>query len=102
MLREIFSLIIAFLIILLFNNPCLPEQSTISDEELKNLKKEIEALKEGQTAIQKDLQEIKNLLRARQVPRPPEFKETTLSIKDNQFKGSKDAKLVLIEFFDFQ
>ena len=95
-------LIVAVLLILLLNSPCFPEQSTISDEELKNLKKDIGALKEGQTAIQKDLQEIKSILQGKQVPQPPEFKEATLSIKDDQFKGNKDARLVLIEFFDYQ
>ena len=81
---------------------CSPRQSTRSDDELNSLKKDIETLKEGQTAIQKDLQEIKNLLRAKQAPQPPDFKETTLSIQGDQFKGNKEAKVVLIEFMDYQ
>jgi len=81
---------------------CSPRQSTRSDDELNSLKKDIETLKEGQTAIQKDLQEIKNLLRAKQTPQPPEFKETTISIQGDQFKGNKEAKVVLIEFMDYQ
>jgi peptidoglycan hydrolase CwlO-like protein len=70
-------------------------------EELKALKKEIEALKEGQTAIQKDLQEIKNLLRAIQ-PRPAEPRDVVLNIDGAPFKGDKDAKLVLVEFSEYQ
>ena len=81
---------------------CSPRQSTRSDDELNSLKKDIETLKEGQTAIQKDLQEIKNLLRAKQTSQPPEFKETTISIQGDQFKGNKEAKVVLIEFMDYQ
>jgi hypothetical protein len=42
-------------------------------DELKALRKELEALKDGQAAIQKDLQEIKTLLRARPAPPPPKF-----------------------------
>jgi protein-disulfide isomerase len=102
MTKKTLYLAVSFLLILLLNSPCFPEQSTISDDELKNLKKDIDTIKEGQTAIQKDLQDIKNLLRAKQALQQPEFKETTLSIKDDHFQGNKDAKVVLIEFTDYQ
>jgi hypothetical protein len=80
--------------------PCFSQEAKQAGGELTDLKKDIEALKEGQKAIQKDLQEIKGLLSAKQAP--PEFKEAVLSIKGDQFKGPNDAKLVLIEFFDYQ
>jgi hypothetical protein len=75
-----------------------------TDEELKSLREEIKALKEGQTAIQKDLQEIKNLLRTRQAQpqAPPAFKEAVVSIDAGQVKGDKDAKLVMIDFSEYQ
>lgn len=73
-------------------------------EETKSLRDEINALKEGQTAIQKDLQEIKNLLRAKQAQpqAPPEFKEAILQVDDRPFKGDKNAKLAIIDFSDYQ
>ena len=73
-------------------------------EELKSLREEIKALKEGQIAIQRDLQEIKNLLRTRQAQpqAPPTFKEAVVSIDAGQVKGDKDAKLVMIDFSDYQ
>ena len=78
-------------------------------EEMKALKEEMKAIKEGQRAIQKDLQDIKGLLvpkpaapAAPAVPAAPEFKETVLSIEGKPFMGSNEAKLTLIEFFDFQ
>jgi len=80
--------------------PCFSQEAKQAGGELTDLKKDIDALKEGQKAIQKDLLEIKGLLRAKQAA--PEFKETVLSIKGDQFKGNKEAKLVLIEFFDYQ
>jgi len=80
--------------------PSLSQEAKQPGGETNDLKKDIEALKEGQKAIQKDLQEIKGLLSAKQAP--PEFKETVLSIKGDQFKGNKEAKLVLIEFYDYQ
>ncbi len=79
-----------------------PVFSQTSDE-IKSLRDEIKALKEGQTAIQKDLQEIKKLLQAKQAPpAPPEFKEAVVSIEGGHVKGDKNAKLVLIEFSDYQ
>ena len=77
-----------------------------SADEIKSLKDDIKALKEGQSAIQRELQEIKNLLRTRQAqpqpPSPPEFKEAVLSINSGHGKGNKNAKLVMIEFSDYQ
>ena len=73
-------------------------------EEMKAIREEIKALKEGQTAIQKDLQEIKNLLRTRQAQpqSPPAFKEVVVSIDAGHVKGDKDAKLVMIDFSEYQ
>ena len=41
-----------------------------SPDEVKALSKEVEALKAGQASMQKDLQEIKNLLQGAQVVAP--------------------------------
>ena len=74
-----------------------------TSEELKSLREEIKALKEGQTAIQKDLQEIKNLLTRQAQPQaPPPFKEAVVSIDAGHGKGDKGAKLVMIDFSDYQ
>jgi hypothetical protein len=75
---------------------------TQSSDELKAVRKEIEALKEGQTAIQKDLQEIKNLLRARPAGPPAEPLNIVLNVESAPFKGDKHAKLTLIDFSDYQ
>ena len=101
-MKRIMIALLCVLVTFIATNNSRSEQSQVSNEDLQSLRKDIEALKSGQTAIQKDLQEIKNLLRARQATPPPEFKEAMINIKDAQVKGSKDAKLVLIEFFDYQ
>lgn len=67
----------------------------------EQMKKDIEALKEGQQAIQKDLAEIKRLLQSRPaaadaLPRDP------IAIASEPFKGSATAKVALIEFSDYQ
>ena len=92
-----------FAMLTLFYVQAVPAQQP-SAEELKGIREEIKALKEGQTAIQKELQEIKNLLRARQAQpqAPPEFKEAMIDIAGDPFKGVDTAKLVLIEFSEYQ
>jgi protein-disulfide isomerase len=65
-----------------------------------DLKKDIEALKEGQKAIQKDLQDIKALLQSRQPAAPAQNVEIDLG--KNLFKGQRTAKLTLVEYSDYQ
>jgi protein-disulfide isomerase len=65
-----------------------------------DLKKDIEALKEGQKAIQKDIQEIKALLQKGQPAQPPQ--NVVLELGKSPFKGERTAKLTLVEFSDYQ
>lgn len=74
-------------------------------EEVSALSKEIEALKAGQAAIQRDLQEIKALLRgaqAGQAAAPAEPQEVVVSVEGAPFKGDNGAKVTLVEFTDYQ
>jgi len=75
---------------------------TQSTEELKALRKDLEEIKRGQSNIQKELQEIKTLLRGRVPAPPPEPQNVVLEIKGDPFKGQPDAKVTLIEFSDYQ
>lgn len=71
--------------------------------ELEALSKEIEALKAGQQAIQRDLQEIKTLLRSRPAGGAPAAPQNPIiSVEGAHFKGEKTAKLTIVEFSDFQ
>jgi protein-disulfide isomerase len=88
----------AALAVLTFLAPSLsPAQTPAADDPLR---RDIEALKEGQKAIQKDLEEIKRILQSRPVadalPKDP------ISIADEPFKGEPGAKVALIEFSDYQ
>lgn len=69
-----------------------------------DLQQEIEALKKGQQAIQKELQELKKLLQARRPTRPagPDIRNTVFNLRDNPVKGEQTAKLTLVEFTDYQ
>ncbi len=89
------------LLTLLYGTPGFAQET--SSEGVNDLKEEIEALKEGQKAIQKELQEIKSLLRARQAPAPaPPPREFVLDLGGSPFKGDETAKLTLVEFTDYQ
>ena len=79
-----------------------PPGLTQSSDDLNNLRKEVETLKEGQKAIQSDLQEIKNLLRARPPEAQAPTQEAVVSVDGAPFKGSKTAKVTLVEFTDYQ
>jgi len=74
---------------------CAPAGLAQSSDELKGLRKEIEELRKGQGQIRKDLQELKLLLRGRAQAPPSEPPDMVVSIKDEPFKGVKDAKVTL-------
>jgi len=68
-------------------------------------KEEIQALSAQVEAMQKDLAEIKKMLKegARApAPRGAAFKEQTISIGSSPFKGKPDATVTLVEFSDYQ
>jgi type II secretory pathway component PulM len=73
-----------------------------SGDELQALRRELEALKQGQAAIQKELQEIKALLRARPAAAPAEPRDVVLSVAEAPFKGARQAKVTLFDFSDYQ
>jgi hypothetical protein len=70
-------------------------------DDYRALKKEIDGLK-------KDIQDLKDLLgskpAAAAAPTPParEIKDALINIKGAPIKGDKNAKLVFIEFSDYQ
>jgi hypothetical protein len=73
-------------------------------EELKSLRQSIDVLRESQQRIERDLQEIKTLLRGRAAAAPPddEPKNLTVSIDGDPVKGASSARLVLLDFTDYQ
>ena len=79
--------------------------SAQSSDELRSLRKEIEALKEGQGKLQKDVQDIKALLqggRAGAPSAPSQPVNMVLTLDGDPVKGDKSAPVVLVEFTDYQ
>jgi protein-disulfide isomerase len=75
--------------------PAFAQQTTTDD-----LKKEIQELREGLKAIQKDLQEIKGML-ARPAG-PPSLVNQVIDLGNGPFKGDATAKVTLVEISDYQ
>jgi protein-disulfide isomerase len=98
-MKKISALIFIVVSILFIIQPSAFSQSS---QELKAIRDDIKALKEGQANIQKELQEIKALLKARPAAAPGEPQNVVLNIDKAPFKGDKNAKLTLIEFSDYQ
>jgi hypothetical protein len=70
-----------------------------------DLRQEIERLKDGQRALQQELQEIKKLLQSQQPPtrrEGPNVSGRVFHLGDNPVKGEKTAMLTLMEFTDYQ
>ncbi|HZF14463.1 MAG TPA: thioredoxin domain-containing protein [Steroidobacteraceae bacterium] len=76
------------------------------DNDTQYIKKELETLRNGQAAIQKQLDELKALIAAKQLantsaPAAVEEQNISVAIKGAPFIGRNDANLVLVEFFDY-
>lgn len=79
-------------------------------DDLKALREELETLKRGQSAIQKDLQDIKDLLRARpapsppaaRAPAPPPIQDLALDLAGAPTKGAPTATVTMVEYTDYQ
>jgi protein-disulfide isomerase len=74
-----------------------------ASEEVHKLLQEVEALKAGQQAIRKELQESKKLLSGRGAERSPiRDINTTRTLADAFAKGDMQVPLTLVEFTDYQ
>src|SRR5260370_39640153 len=63
-----------------------------------DLKKEIDSLKQGQKAIQKDIKVIRDILSGKQPP----LENVSVNTDGAPFQGERYAKVVMVEFSDFQ
>ncbi|MGH8502379.1 MAG: thioredoxin domain-containing protein [Gammaproteobacteria bacterium] len=80
----------------------LPAFETATSAEFEALRQDLEALKQGQETLGKDVAEIKKLLQALQPPPPVRAIDAVLEAGDSPSKGEKDATLILIEFSDYE
>jgi protein-disulfide isomerase len=72
------------------------------DSALDELKREVEALKQGQAAMRQQLAEIKKLLRPKQRPQPVTAVNIELDVTGDPYSGDSNASVTLVEFTDYQ
>jgi septal ring factor EnvC (AmiA/AmiB activator) len=91
---------VAAVIILLSCAPqaALAQRRPSTSEQLRELREEVRRLREEQDGMRKELQEIRRLLEQARGPAAPEF----VSVDDDPFQGSADARVVIIDFSDYQ
>jgi len=89
--------------VFLFALPLTTPACAQSQAEIDAIKKEIAALKAGQDALRKELAEIKDLLKPEEpeaiVSVPP---GRTVPLAGAQMRGASGAKVVLLEFSDYE
>lgn len=75
-----------------------------TSDELKALREEVQVLQQGQVQMQKDLDEIKQLLQKpnRAAAAKSAFNPTDIELGDVSQRGANDAPVTLIEFSDYQ
>jgi protein-disulfide isomerase len=74
-----------------------------SGDDGTELRREIEALRQGQAAIYKELEEIKALLRkATGSAREKPFQPTAIGVAGAPILGEADARVTIVEFSDYQ
>ena len=74
-----------------------------NQRDIDGIRKEIEKLNAGQTALQKDLGDVRDLLRRQPTTaQAPAQREIVLSLADAPFKGNANAAVTLVEFTDYE
>ena len=91
---------VAAVIILLSCAPqaALAQRRPSTNEQLRELREEVRRLREEQDGMRKELQEIRRLLEQARESAAPAF----VSVDDDPFQGSADARVVIIDFSDYQ
>lgn len=92
------TLLLVLATLILSPSPVLAQPS----EEIQALRKSVDALREGQQRIEKELGEIKSLLRSPQAAAPDDEPKNLVLTIDGPVKGERSARLVLVDFTDYQ
>lgn len=95
--------LLASLLVSVVQGQTAPRKSTSPNKEQEELRREIRELRQGQEAIQKELQEIKRLLLTKEAAAPPRpVRPEKISINGRPIRGNENARVVVVEFSDYQ
>ena len=89
-------------VVLIFSTQLSFGQRRPTTEEIQSLRKDVDTIKANQAEIEKTVRELKDLARAGQPAPSPAPESILLGIDDDPVKGDRNARLVLVEFSDFQ
>jgi protein-disulfide isomerase len=95
------KIVIALLTLLLLSTAAQAQRRGASGGEVQRLRREVEALKEGQQAILQEVRELKELLTAGRADAPASKRES-LSVEGLPSMGERNAPLTVVEFSDYQ
>lgn len=83
--------------------PGKSEPQAKSRDDLTELRKEVRKLRQDQEAIRKELRELRELLLAKNAGAPSRpAAPTTMAIRGRPFRGNDNARVVIVEFSDYQ
>lgn len=100
-MKKALAISIAIVGVLLF--AAQPVWADITKQEVIELQEEVADLIDGQEAIQKELAEIKKLLReGARAPAAPSFQPMDVTVDGAPFLGDANATVTLMEFSDYQ
>lgn len=100
--RRRLLLAMSSVVVLIFFTQLSLGQRQLTSEELQSLRKDVDTIKANQAEIEKAVKELKDLARAAQPATPPAPESILLGVDDDPVKGDRKARLVLVEFSDFQ
>ncbi len=100
--RKSFLLAMSSVVVLIVFSQLSFGQRRLTSEELQSLRKDVDTIKANQAEIEKAVKELKDLARAGQPAPPPAPESIVLGIDDDPLMGDRKARLVLVEFSDFQ
>src|SRR5215470_3177577 len=95
-------LAVSSVVVLVFSTQLSSGQRRLTSEELQSLRKEVDTIKANQAEIENAVKELKNLAGTGQPSPPPSPESIVLGIDDDPLMGDRKARLVLVEFSDFQ
>ena len=96
-MRALLVILVALLTVTLPGQPGFPQP-----DDLKALRKEIEALKEEQRALRREIQDLANSLRDRGGPSTRDVRDLSISVGRRPSQGNDNAVLTIVEFSDYQ
>src|SRR2546422_3549223 len=96
-MRALFVSLLALLFLALPSPPGFSQS-----DDLKSLRNEIDALKEEQRALRKELQELVTSLRERGGPTNRDLRDLTIGRRQSPSQGSGTVLLTLVDFSGYQ